>query len=825
MTKRTFIKGQFRPNGHSAFLWWWLIAVPVVFLLLNGCSHPMPSRSLGKISFLKGPPLSGDFHTIASGDLDGDGFMDLVAGRSVPSGHDVIIWYGDGRGEWNKMVKLPVYGSVHSVALGDVNQDGLQDICLSVWEGTEGIMVWLNKGGDLWEAGHPPTRSGLFEGLLVVDINNDHQMDILATNYALETGSPGGIHIWLGGQKDWSDNVGPIASGRFVNAAVADFDLDSIPDLAGTSWGPKGQLMVWLGRKKVQNWATMPPLNQGNFWGIKAVDVNNDTLPDVIVSTYNEGIKIYYGKGNGLFSPPQSIVEEGHFWDILIHDINRDDCPDILASSFDDHGIRIWMNDGKCQRENYQKWVNTHGDMKIRIVEWKSSEGLFPNFGSYYDMLLDDFDQNGDLDLAVAHKGQGVKVWLNFADPKPLEQKNAESGADANQPETEKEKDQAEESNTTVTLVSNAQFEGHFLNGNKGSGKHKRIIKGNQNEGLNNRNHPEKSNVDETGSGRNVLREVLARDLIQDKENQVYRIIQGVPEYIIGPGDEVEITFWEGMDSKVYMIPVRPNGTISTPFFEDFKIAGLTAVEADNILTQKMKRFMHNPRIDIRTVTFSSKKATVLGAIARLGSDRGAGTYYLTGRTRVLDLIARAGGPGTDADLKKIEVIHKGVPRKINLYSAIFQGDLSQNLVVDHDDVIFIPKIEDTSAKVYIFGEVESPGIYPLIGELSVLDAIAKAGGYSKDARLDSIKVVRGDISDPQIISCNLKDLIEKGEFMENVYLLKNDLIYVPKSRIANLKLFAEKIDSLLKLVLYPVALVNTIEDPDALDLRLDIGF
>ncbi|MGA1791016.1 MAG: FG-GAP-like repeat-containing protein [bacterium] len=809
-----------------------VLFLSALFFFCHGCSQPLQNLSPGKISLVQGPALAGHFHSLASGDLNNDGHPDLVAGNYMPNGHDIVIWHGDGLGGWQKMVKLPVYGSVHSLGVGDINHDGLKDICLTVWEGREGIAVWLNQGDDIWLPAKSPTRSGLYDGLLVQDVSSDQVPDLLSANYSLEGGRPGGIHVWLADHKgDWSDNIGPIAEGRFANITLADFNLDGLPDIAGASWGPDGAIMIWLARKGKQNWATMPPLDKGNFWGIKATDMNQDGVPDLIVSTYNSGIRIYYGDGTGLFSPPQSLIDEGHFWDILTHDLNKDGWPDVMASSFDNHGIHIWINNGKCQRSDYKRWVNEHGDMKVRICEWETLEGLLPNFGSFYDMLLEDFDRNGHMDLAVAQRGQGVKIWLNFTNSDQIAGKIMGSDTDPNQSSII-EKDQEEKEEPSGKLLSNARFEKHFLNGQT----KKRVQRNDKPEvnqkaekGLNKKAMLEKKTAEpremETEQEGSPEHRILANKLEQERENQVYRMIEGVPEYIIGPGDTVEITFWEGMDSKVYTIPVRSNGTITTPFFENFRIAGLTELEADRLLTKKMKRFMHDPRIDLRTVEFNSKKVTILGAIARLSANRGAGTYYLTGKTRILELIAKAGGPAGNADLKKVELIHGGVPQKINLYSAIFQGDLTQNVIVDKDDVIFIPKIEDTSSKVYIFGEVKSPGIYPFTGELTMLDAIAKAGGYGKDARLDSVKVVRGDISDPKVLDCNLKNIIEKGDLTENVYLLKNDLIYIPKSKIANMKLFVEKIDSLLKLVLYPVALVNTVEDPEDLELTLDIGY
>jgi polysaccharide export outer membrane protein len=641
-----------------------------------------------------------------------------------------------------------------------------------------------------------PSKSGLYDGLFLYDLNDDQKADILAANYSLEIGRPGGINIWLyKSMGDWSENIGPISYGRFANITVADFNLDHTPDIAGTSWGPDGQLIVWLGRKGLQNWATMPPIDQGDFFSVKAADLNNDGTPDLIASIYQKGVRIYYGDGGGLFSPSQSLIQNGYFWDILVHDLNRDGWPDILASSFDNKGIFVWLNAGEGKRH---EWMSEKGRAKVRGRVWKPVYRLLPNFGSYYDMLLDDFNHDEYIDLATAQKGQGVKIWLNFM-------------------------------NTEQIAGSNREFQGktgEIASAEKGT----ELLSEVSGDSASHDDDAEKAALFESASNDHMPKkyssqEIFANKIKKDKENQVYRIIDDVPEYIIGPGDTVEITFWEGMDSRVYTIPVRSNGTITTPFFEDFKIGGLTAVEADKILTKKMKRFMHNPQIDIRTIKFNSKRATILGAVDRPGPDRGPGTYYLTGKTTVLELVARAGGPGPDADLKRVELIQKGVTQKVNLYKAIFHADLNQNIVLDKDDVIYIPRISDTASKVYIFGEVKSPGIYPFSGSLTLLDVIAQAGGYSKDARLDSVKVVRGNISDPDVISCNLGEIIKKGNMMKNVQLLNNDLVYIPKSKIANMKLFVEKIDSLLKLVLYPVALVNTMKHPEDLELRLDIGY
>jgi len=810
-----------------------VIMTAALMLLGSGCAKQVRQFSPGKFSLLQGPPLAGHFLTIAAGDFDGDGHTDLVAGNSVPSGHDLVIWYGEGNGTWNRMVKLPVYGAVHSLAIGDINNDGLEDICLSVWERSQGIIVWLNRGNDLWQQMYSPSRSGLYDGIRLHDLNGDGMDDIIAANYSLETGIPGGIHVWLSKDGEWSNNLGPISHGRFANITIADLNLDGNPDIAGTSWGPDGQCAVWLGREKMQNWAAMPPLDTGNFWGIEAADLNNDGIPDLVASMYKEGIRIYYGDCTGLFSSAQILVDSGHFWNILPCDLNGDGWLDILASTFDDQGINVWINTGAGE---YREWNNQNGRMKIGTRVWKPMRGLLPNYGSFYQMLVDDFDQDGRMDLASAQRGQGIKVWMNLINSDQIAGLNAELLIDPNTPSPPDKKDMAD-AGTSNRLVSSDRFEEHFLNGDAAAVPRRKSngnpIKDNDDKKDNDNKGDAPLDVKavsliekvEDGQQANGGHSMLAAKMEEDKENQVFRMIDGVAEYIMGPGDTVEITFWEAMDAKVYTVTIKPDGTISTPFFEDFRIGGLTAFEMDHLLTRKMKRFMHNPKIDVRIIEFNSKKATILGEIARPSPEKGAGTYNLTGKTRVLEFIARAGGPGPDADLKRVEVIHRGETKKLNLYKAIFQADLTQNIVVDNDDVIFIPRLSDTSSKVYIFGEITSPGIYTFSGPFTVLDAIAMAKGYGKDAHIDSIKIIRGDLANPEIITCNLSNIIKRGDIISNVHLMNNDLIYVPKSTIANMKLFVEKIDSLLKMVLYPVALVNTIKDPEDLELRLDVGY
>ncbi len=70
-------------------------------------------------------------------------------------------------------------------------------------------------------------------------------------------------------------------------------------------------------------------------------------------------------------------------------------------------------------------------------------------------------------------------------------------------------------------------------------------------------------------------------------------------------------------------------------------------------------------------------------------------------------------------------------------------------------------------------------------------------------------KIVRGDITKPEVITANLKGLLEKGDQSQNVALLAGDLVYVPRSGWGNINFFAQRIRPLLELILWPARVVN----------------
>jgi protein involved in polysaccharide export with SLBB domain len=91
---------------------------------------------------------------------------------------------------------------------------------------------------------------------------------------------------------------------------------------------------------------------------------------------------------------------------------------------------------------------------------------------------------------------------------------------------------------------------------------------------------------------------------------------------------------------------------------------------------------------------------------------------------------------------------------------------------------------------------------------MRLFDAISKAGGATVFASTDATRVVRGDPASPEIITADLKSLIEEGNLAQNVVLASGDMVYVPRSGWGNINLYNQRIRPLFELILWPARTV-----------------
>jgi polysaccharide export outer membrane protein len=293
-------------------------------------------------------------------------------------------------------------------------------------------------------------------------------------------------------------------------------------------------------------------------------------------------------------------------------------------------------------------------------------------------------------------------------------------------------------------------------------------------------------------------------------ENSVFTEKRGLPEYKVGPGDVLSINYWtpsrdEGFKQTVYMTAVRPDGRISFIFADDIEVVGHTAREIKDILTDQAQKFMRSPRIEVVVKEFKSKSVLLSGQISVLPyqtSRTGPGKYPLTDKTRALDIILSAGGviigqETGNGDLRHVELVRQGRRYSLNLYNAMFRGDVSDNVVLENDDTITVPVMPTFAERVYVFGQVASQGILRLRDSQDLLTAIALSGGTTKVAVKTDVKIIREykeRQGKPIILSANLDQILYQGDLAQNVSLKDGDVVYVPRSVIGDINEFIDNI-------------------------------
>lgn len=156
--------------------------------------------------------------------------------------------------------------------------------------------------------------------------------------------------------------------------------------------------------------------------------------------------------------------------------------------------------------------------------------------------------------------------------------------------------------------------------------------------------------------------------------------------YRVGVADELTISVWHEPEFSQSVV-VRPDGMITLPLLNDIKIEGLTTVEAQQLLTEKMKALVNDPQVTVIVRAINSRKVWLVGNVARQG------VFQLIDKKTVLELISEAGGLGPFAKVHSIYVLrtHNGKKERIGFdYKKALTGKGS-NPVLEPGDLVVVP--------------------------------------------------------------------------------------------------------------------------------------
>jgi len=288
-------------------------------------------------------------YSVAAGDFNGDGHQDSAI-ANVGS-NNVTVLLGDGSGGFTEVSGSPFPAGIQplSIALGDFNKDGHLDLAVANDVSNDvSVLLGNGSGGFTGAHGSPVTVGTNPFSVTVGDFNGDGNPDLATANLA-----SGNVTVLLGnGFGEFFPASGsPFATGQNpISVAVGDFNGDGRPDLATANMG-SNTVSVLLGNGSGGfTAASGSPIGVGNQPYLVAVaDFNGDGHPDLAVpNNGSNNITVLLGNGTGGFAAASGspfAVGSGPS-SVAVVDIDGDSYPDLAVTNHNETTVTILLGNG-----------------------------------------------------------------------------------------------------------------------------------------------------------------------------------------------------------------------------------------------------------------------------------------------------------------------------------------------------------------------------------------------------------------------------------------------------------------------------------------------
>ena len=344
----------------------------------------------------------GDFNAkkIYTADIDGDGDLDIIA-RS----YDKIVYYlNDGNGTFgSQQVVMQLYSSnkFNVIGLGDIDGDGDIDIAYSEISdlGEPAPLAWFeNTDGQGSFVSHDINSNTYVKDFKLADINNDGQIDIVASNGHFSTNTEWYLNDGFGNFTNLPVNSSVMG---VFKVGVSDIDGDGFKDIVIGNTEDSG--VYWFKNIDGQGSFSSPQeINAGIslISDMTSNDLDGDGDNDLVFCSYLQG-KVTWCEntdGQGTFGDPQ-IVSSNTMGavSLLSYDFNNDGFQDIISASSTDNKIGWYQNISNTDVFSQEHIITTN----TRFIE---------------KCIAADLDGDGDLDMICVSTGDHKIIWYENLD-------------------------------------------------------------------------------------------------------------------------------------------------------------------------------------------------------------------------------------------------------------------------------------------------------------------------------------------------------------------------------------------------------------------------
>lgn len=181
-----------------------------------------------------------------------------------------------------------------------------------------------------------------------------------------------------------------------------------------------------------------------------------------------------------------------------------------------------------------------------------------------------------------------------------------------------------------------------------------------------------------------------------------------ISEFILGPGDTVDITIYRN-DDLHRTLKIDTSGKIMFPLIGDVQAGGMSIFKLRDDMTARLSKYLKDPQITINVSTVQSQKVMVLGQV------NSPGVFTVDSSVTMMEAIAKAGGATLDAKLENVLLIRrageKAEVKSVNI-SSLFAGNANaENGLIHGGDIVYVPSVTIADVSWYFshLGKILSP--------------------------------------------------------------------------------------------------------------------
>lgn len=249
------------------------------------------------------------------------------------------------------------------------------------------------------------------------------------------------------------------------------------------------------------------------------------------------------------------------------------------------------------------------------------------------------------------------------------------------------------------------------------------------------------------------------------------------PGYMLGPGDELRISLWGKLNAD-YLVRIDREGKIIIPQVGVLNVSGLTFSEAKTSLEKELSRYYLASEVKMNVSMGALRSIRVFV----VGKARHPGSYSLSSLSTLVNALFAAGGPSKSGTMRDIQVKRDGKTIvSFDLYDLLIKGDKTRDIRLMAEDVIFIPTAGPLAG---ISGDVRTPAVYELKGDLDIAGLIDLAGGLNDIAFKGRLQIERIEGGKGTVFEANLEDpamrkmAVQQGDIVQ-IYTVSEDRRFV----------------------------------------------